>query len=417
MQEKMFEKGMIPSLKSRHLVLGVTGSIAAYKACEVLRHFVKAGAEVQVVMTESARHFVGPLTLETLSGREVITELFPAHKTVKTRHVHLAEWADGLLICPATANIIAKAARGIADDFLSTLLLAARSPIWIAPAMDYQMAVNPAYLANVDILKNRGVQFIDFEQGELASGAVGPGRLASPESIFYRLTCGLVSSSSLRGQRILVTAGPTREALDPVRYLSNRSTGKMGAACAIAAEWRGAEVTLIAGPLGIDIPQTGSMKLISVESADEMKKAVLENWPSHNILVMAAAVADYRPRHISKQKIKKDQKPMLLELEKTDDILSTVKKQRSKGIVVGFALETEDGENRAQEKLKDKGLDFICLNNPMEPSSGFATDTNRIVFFDSQGNRESLPVMSKFEVAEFILNKIESRLREGTIHG
>ena len=397
-------------LEGKRILLGVSGSIAAFKACEVLRLLQRHGAEIRVVMTRAARHFIGPLTFETLSGYEVITDLFPRHRVVKTRHISIAEWAECILVCPATANVIGKVASGIADDFLTTAVMASRCPVIFAPAMDYQMVRNPIYLSNCEKLKDIGYKFIATEEGKLASGAEGQGRLADYGRILDGVKSALFGSDSLNGIKVLVTAGPTREALDPVRYLTNHSSGKMGYALAEEAVLRGAAVTLVSGPS--EIQPVGNINLIKVESADEMAKAVKKAWKSCDVLLMAAAVADYRPVERSSQKIKKAAGEWSLQLEKTEDIVSSISQKKDGKIVVGFALETEDGENRAKKKLVDKRLDLICLNNPLEEGAGFGGDTNRITLIDSMGHSESLPLMSKWEVAATILDKVESLMEK-----
>jgi len=393
-------------LENKHVLLGVTGSIAAYKACEVLRMLQREGAEIQVVMTNAAQHFVTPLTFETLSGREVITDLFPSHRVVKTRHISVAEWAECFLIAPATANIIGKVASGIADDFLTTSILAARSPVIFAPAMDYQMVQNPIYLSNCDKLEKLGYQFVSPEEGELASGAKGYGRLASYNRILDKVKLALLESQTLKGVKVLVTAGPTQEFLDPVRYITNPSSGKMGYALAEEAALRGAEVTLVSGPT--ELRAFGNIVVERVQSAEEMSKVVLEEWNRHQVLIMAAAVADYRPSGRLLQKLKKGKSDWLVKLERTDDILSKIALTEHRGIVVGFALETEDGEKRAIEKLKNKRLDLICLNNPTEEGAGFGSDTNKVTLFDREGEKESFPLMPKWKVAQVILDRVES---------
>ncbi len=393
-------------LDNKHVLLGVTGSIAAYKACEILRMLQREGAEIQVVMTDAAQHFIAPLTFETLSGREVITDLFPSHRVAKTRHISVAEWAECVLIAPATANIIGKVASGIADDFLTTSIMAARSPIIFAPAMDYQMVQNPIYLSNCEKLEKLGYQFVSPEEGELASGTKGYGRLASYDRILDKVKLALLGSETLKGVKVLVTAGPTQEFLDPVRYITNPSSGKMGYALAEEAALRGAEVTLVSGPTGLRA--FDNIVVEKVQSAAEMNKIVLEEWDHHQVLIMAAAVADYRPSEMSPQKLKKEKPEWLVKFERTEDILSRVALTEHRGVVVGFALETEDGEKRAIEKLKEKKLDLICLNNPTEEGSGFGSDINKVTLFDREGRRESLPLMPKWKIAQVILDRVES---------
>lgn len=397
-------------LKKKSIIVGVTGSIAAYKAGHIVRGFIRSGAEVRVVMTEAAQKLVAPLTFETLTGNEVATGLFPEHKVVKTRHIHWAEWADCILVSPATANIIAKVAAGIADDFLSTLIIAARCPVLFAPAMDCQMAVNPIYLENCEKLRKIGYGFIDSEEGELASGAIGQGRLASFSRIFHAVAFQALKSSQMQGRRVLVTAGPTREPIDPVRYISNASSGKMGYALAEAAFLRGARVTLIHGPAVLNTFE--GIHTVSVNTADEMAGAVRKHWPEHDLLLMAAAVSDFSPVQSSAQKIKKSGADYTLRLKQTEDILQSAAADKGERRVVGFALETENGEKNALEKLRTKNLDLICLNNPAESGAGFHTDTNRVTLIDRQGNTRSLNLMSKQETAIEILDAV-ARLEKG----
>lgn len=387
--------------------MGVTGSIAAYKACEILRLLLREGAEVQVVMTSAAQRFVAPLSFETLSGHEVITELFPDHRVVKTRHVSVAEWAECILICPATANVVGKAASGIADDFLTTAVMASRSPVVFAPAMDFQMVQNPITVSNCEKLTALGYRFVSPESGELASGAKGPGRLAEPHRILASVKSVLLGTDRLKGKKVLVTAGPTREFLDPVRCLTNRSSGKMGYALAEEAALRGAEVTLVSGPASLTAFE--GVRVERIQTAEEMARVVFKEWKRQDVLIMAAAVADYRPCEVSPNKIKKDSDRMSLRLEKTTDILKKAASDKGKRVVVGFALETEDGEARARRKLTDKNLDLICLNNPLEAESGFDTDTNKVVLIDNDGS-EPLPLLPKWAVAQKILDRVEGFL-------
>ncbi|MBN2417466.1 bifunctional phosphopantothenoylcysteine decarboxylase/phosphopantothenate--cysteine ligase CoaBC [bacterium] len=392
-------------MQDKKIVLGVTGGIAAYKACGVLRRFQKAGCEVRVVMTASAQKFVAPLTFETLSGHEVVTDMFPPRRTVKTRHVRWAEWADAILICPATANIIGKAAAGIADDFLSTLILASRRPLIFAPAMDYEMIENPIYRENRKKLESFGHHFIDSETGHLASGAVGPGRLADESVIYSAVESILHPSGALSGVRVLITAGPTREPIDPVRYLSNNSSGKMGFALAEAAASRGASVTLVTGPVSLETMPP--VDRIDVSTAAEMNDAVLARFPDHDVLIMAAAVADFTPLHPSGSKLKKQGEAVGLKLRRTGDILKNVAAVNDGKIVVGFALETDDVLENGKRKLKEKRLTFICVNDATEPGAGFETDTNHVTLLFPDGETDDLGMLSKSATAEKILDRIE----------
>ena len=395
--------------------MGVTGSIAAYKACEILRMLQRAGAEVRVAMTHAAQHFVTPLTFETLSGFEVCAKMFPSRPVDRTRHVKIAEWADCMLICPATANIIGKIASGIADDFLTTAVMAARSRVVIAPAMDFRMVQNPVYLENCEKLKKLGYLFVPTMEGELASGARGPGRLADPDDIFNLVRMALCGSDSLKGVSVLVTAGPTREDLDPVRFLTNHSSGKMGYALASEAALRGARVKLISGPVNIK-PFSG-VTTVQVTSADEMREAVAAEWKNHKILIMAAAVADFRPAEKRNMKIKKNGSEWKLDLEPTVDILKSLHQPQNGKVTVGFALETENDEMGALKKLKEKKLDLICLNNPLTKGAGFQTDTNQVTLIDAAENREELALMPKWQVAGQIWDRIEKLIKTGKKQG
>ena len=406
------EAQMGTRLENKKIVLGVSGGIAAYKSCEVLRMLQREGAEVRVVMTDAAQKFVCPLTFETLSGHEVVKEMFPQHRIIKTRHVSWAEWADALLICPATANLIGKVASGIADDFLSTLIMASRRPVIFAPAMDYEMVQNAIYLDNVDKLKRFGYRFIPPQEGHLASGAKGPGRLADYRSIMENVVHFLNSTDTLLEKRVLITAGPTQEKWDPVRYLTNYSSGKMGYAMAEIARLRGADVTLITGPVHIDPPWGVTVE--TVGSALEMDRAVRDAWPQNDILIMAAAVADYRPTEIRQQKLKKQPGDHEMALTRNPDILAGLADQP--GFKVGFAVETENEVSNAHNKLLDKGLDLICLNNPLEPDAGFQGENNRITMINRSGITEALPVMTKLQTAEKIWDAIETALHGNRVN-
>ncbi len=404
---------MSKRLEKHRILLGVTGSIAAYKACEIVRLLQHEGAEIQVVMSEAAQRFVAPLSFETLTDREVIMDLFPAHRTVKTRHVSMAEWADCILICPATANTIGKIAAGIADNFLSTVVMASRSPVIFAPAMDCQMVQNAIYLSNCEKLERVGYHFISPEKGELASGIIGVGRLAEMRRIVETVKSVLLGSDALKKVRILVTAGPTQEFLDPVRYLTNRSSGKMGYAIAEEAVLRGANVTLISGPT--ELYPFQNVHLIQIQTAEELAGAVKNEWENHQVLIMAAAVADFRPSKLSQKKIKKEASEWVLRLEQTEDILKSIGERKGEGVVVGFALETDDGEKNAIQKLHQKNCDLICLNNPNTPHAGFGQDTNQITFIDREEKIEHFPTMEKWQIAQKILDKVELLLKERVV--
>ena len=400
----------------KKIVLGVTGCIGAYKAAEIVRGLKKDGLAVQVIMTASAREFVTPLTLETLSEEPVICELFGQEREEGIRHISLTEECELLLIAPATANVLAKLAYGIADDFLSTFALANRAPVMIAPAMNTQMLSHPAVQANIATLRERGVDFIEPGEGWLACGWLGKGRLAEPEEIVARAKGKLSErsqkKSSLAGQTVLVSAGPTAEPIDPVRVLTNRSSGKMGYRIAEAARDRGARVLLVSGPSAL--PDPPGVDVVRVETADEMKEAMLSKLNEASVVVMAAAVADYRPETEETSKIKKGPGSRTLKLVRTDDILMEISRRRSsEQTLVGFAAETDDLAARAREKLAKKKLDLIVANDVTRNGAGFGTDTNQVILLAKQGPAEELPLLSKREVAERILDRIEGMRERG----
>jgi len=380
--------------------LGVTGCIAAYKAVEVMRGLQKAGVLVQVVLTRSARRFIGPLTFEALSGQPVITDLFRSGRNLSIEHIQLAQEIQLLAVVPATANILGKFARGIADDFLSTLYLSCPAPVLLAPAMNVEMWRHPAVRANVDILRKRGHFFVDPEEGALACGMQGEGRLADTNLIVGRILEVLRRGGSLSGQKILVTAGPTVEDIDPIRFLSNRSSGKMGYAVAQAAWQQGAEVVLVSGPTALDPP--AGVRTISVRSADEMKNAVLELYPQMDIVIKAAAVADYRPAAYAPDKIKKSAQPASLSLVPTDDILAQLGAAKKNQVLVGFTAESRDLLKRAREKMARKNLDLIVAN---DVSSGvFGSDSATVHILLPTGETVTVENCSKLEIAHRILD-------------
>lgn len=397
-------------LKDKKIILGITGGIAAYKACDVVRRLKKLGAQVIVVMTENAKKFITPLTLETLSGNEVVTETFPERRFVGVRHVDLAGWADLILIAPATANIIGKIRSGIADDILTTIVISSKAPVLIAPAMNVNMYENPIFQENLSYLQKLGYKFVEPEVGELASGIVGKGRLAEPETIVGEVVKILTKEKDLQGKSIIVTAGRTEEPLDPIRYLSNRSSGKMGYAIAQEAYERGAKVTLISGPSNLTPPS--GLNFIPVRTAQEMLSAVRSTFKKADALIMASAVSDFSPTLISKEKIKKGGEEIVLELKPTVDILKEMGKQKKEKVLVGFSLETEDEIKNAKKKLVEKKLDLIVVNNPNVPGAGFEVDTNQVTLIDKRGKIEKLPLLSKKEVASKILDKVQSLLRK-----
>lgn len=397
-------------LEGRKVLLGVSGSIAAYKSAEIVRLLKKAGAEVQVLMTADAGRFITPLTLGTLSEREVLTEIFPDNESGSwTKHISLGLWADLFIIAPASAQTIAKLANGFCDSMLTATTLAARCPILVCPAMDHDMYQHPATRANLERLQSFGYEVMEPGYGALASGLIGTGRLPEPEEIFARVQDRLTrpqvgGNRPLTGKKVLVTAGPTREALDPVRYISNHSSGRMGYALAQEAQRLGASVTLVSGPT--ELPAPTGVERIDVTSAQDMHEAAQAHADA-DLVIAAAAVADYAPAEISPAKIKKQEGEMVLTLKQTPDVLLSLGKQKKPGqILVGFALETNDGMSNAQRKLESKNLDWIVLNNPLEPGAGFGTETNRVTLISRSGQVEELPLMSKQEVARTILERV-----------
>lgn len=390
----------------KNIVVGVTGGIAAYKAAELVRALKKREAEVKVVMTEAATRFISPLTMETLSGHAVAVTLFPPNKKVGVRHISLAEWASLIVVAPATANFLGKAASGIADDLLSTVVMAAGGPVLFAPAMNDRMWTNPIVQNNVRTLQDAGVHVVEPEEGVLASGKIGVGRLAGIERIVEAVECVLDRSEALCGKKILITASRTEEDVDPVRFLTNRSTGKMGYALARVAQRRGAQVVLVSGPTHLSPPE--NVEWVRVRTAEEMRRAVIERFETCDALVMAAAVANFRPQVFSDQKIKKGGKEWALKLERTADILSELAPVKRDKVMVGFAVETENPIAHAREKLQKKNLDFIVINNPLVEGAAFGTDTNVVTMLDRKGGTEELPKMSKHKVAEKIMERVES---------
>ena len=403
-------------LRGKHILVGVTGGIAAYKICYLVRELKKAGADVKVVMTEAATRFVAPLTFSALSGHEVASDLWTRNQStssgVSTQHIDLATWADVFVIAPASANTIAKLTYGLSDNLLTIIALASTGPIVLAPTMDADMYINPVTQQNVARLKERGYFVVPPEEGEHASGLKGPGRLPAVELILEEIDRVLEKShQDLKGKKILVTAGPTHEAIDPVRFIGNRSSGKMGFALANAAALRGATVTLITGPVHLETPR--SVTRIDVESADNMQREVLKRATKADAVIMAAAVADYTPQAPARNKIKKESaaKSLTLALKETPDILASLGQKKSKGqVLVGFALETEDELRGAKEKLKKKNLDFIVLNSLADKGAGFGTDTNVVTVIDKKGKAEKFPLMSKLDVANEILNRLKKFL-------
>jgi len=398
-------------LEGKKILIGISGGIAAYKICNLVRLFIKSGAEVKVVMTPAAVSFVSPLTLSALSRNEVIINILPSlsdsakSEKVDTRtwHVNYGLWADLFIVAPATCNTIGKAMSGISDNFLLATLLACRCPVLIAPAMDDDMFKHKVTQRNIEGLRSIGYQIIDPVYGELASGLTGDGRMAEPEAIFDRAASILKTSKDLSGRKILITAGPTREYLDKVRYISNPSTGKMGFELARASQERGADVTLISGPVNLETP--AGVNRIDVVSADDMFRKVKSNLRGKDLVIMSAAVEDFTPLNKVDKKIKKEnESKFVFEFVKVDDILSYLGKNKKGFRLIGFALETDNETDNAKKKLTYKNLDLIVLNNPNVPGAGFGTDTNIVTLIDKKSS-ESLPVMSKFDVSNKILDK------------
>jgi phosphopantothenoylcysteine decarboxylase/phosphopantothenate--cysteine ligase len=393
----------------RRILLGVSGGIAAYKAGWLSRLLTHAGAEVDVVMTLSATEFVGPVTFEGLSGRAVHTDIFARGHALD--HIRLARAAHAVVVAPATADFMARAAQGRADDLLTACLLATEAPVLLVPAMNDRMWAHPQTRANAVRLREIGYRLLEPEEGMLAAGeGSGPGRMPEPETIFAHVG-RLLESHDLGGRRVVITAGPTREPIDPVRFISNRSSGKMGVALAAAAWRRGASVTLVAGAMEVAPPP--GVTLVRVETTDEMADAVAQVLPSADALIMAAAPADFRPARVAEQKIKKSSSPDAVELAPTRDILaSTVDCRRRGAVIVGFALETENLVANARKKLESKALDLIVANSAGEEESAFGADTNRVTLIAREGAVEELSRRPKTEVADAILDRVEALLRE-----
>src|SRR5438445_10424146 len=391
------------SLEGRELILGVTGSIAAYKAVYLLSELTRLGSLVTVCLSEHAREFVGPLTFRALSGRAVLSDLFDPQSADAVEHVALAERAHAILVAPATANLLAKAAHGIADDFLTTLLLATRAPVLMVPAMDGGMWEHPAVVANVATLRSRGVTVLEPDAGALASGLSGKGRFPEPDAIVEALLRMLTPARDLAGERLLITAGPTREPIDPVRYISNRSSGKMGYGLVAAALRRGAQVTLISGPTQLT-PPPGAV-FVPVQTAEDMREAVLQHLGAATVVIKAAAVADYRAKHAAAAKIK-GKRDLTLELTPNPDILAEVAGRRTGAFIVGFAAETHDVAANARAKLESKGIDMLIANDVSQQGIGFDADENEVLLLDSWRGTRALPRMPKTDAANMILSHI-----------
>ena len=393
-------------MQGKHILIGVTGGIAAYKTAYLIRDLVKRGAEVKVIMTEKAKAFITPLTLATLSKNPILVDFFDPTNGAWNSHVSLGLWADAYVIAPATANTIAKMAHGIADNLLTTTYLSARCPIFVAPAMDLDMYAHPTTQENISYLKGKGVNIIDAASGFLASGLEGKGRMAEPEEISERISNFFNSKKELSGKKVLITAGPTHEKIDPVRFIGNHSSGKMGYALAEECAARGADVYLVSGPVQIKAKHP-NIKTISVESAQEMYEASNKEFDTSDICILCAAVADFRPETQADEKIKREKDDLVIRLKPTQDIAACLgAKKRDDQIMVGFALETNNEAENAQGKLKRKNLDFIVLNSLKDANACFGYDTNKITIIEKDGNIKAFDLKSKTEVAKDIIDNI-----------
>ncbi|MGE6609060.1 bifunctional phosphopantothenoylcysteine decarboxylase/phosphopantothenate--cysteine ligase CoaBC [Peribacillus sp. NPDC076916] len=401
-------------LIDKKVLLCVTGGIAVYKAAALTSKLTQEGAHVKVIMSESARKFVTPLTFQALSRNDVYTDTFDEKDSSVIAHIDLADWADIILLAPATANVIGKVANGIADDMITTTLLATEAPVWVAPAMNVHMYAHPAVQKNMETLRSFGYQFIEPGEGYLACGYVGKGRLEEPETIVEHLNRYFGERKSqkqpLKGKKYLITAGPTREAIDPVRYVTNHSSGKMGYALAEEAIKMGAEVTLITGPVNLTPPFKA--RVIPVESAADMYDAAFEQFDSSDVVIMTAAVADYKPKIYHAQKMKKQPGENVIEFERTKDILKELGENKTHQILVGFAAETNNVEEYARGKLVKKNADMIVANNVTIAGAGFGTDTNIVTIYDKDGSATELPKMSKADIAKSILAEVSRMQKE-----
>ncbi len=394
-------------IHNKNVVLGVTGGIAVYKSVELLRLLVKEGANVRVMMTQNAKWFVGPMTFEALSRQPVCSDLFDGKSDASIRHIDWAEQADVVVVAPATANMLGKLAHGIADDALSTLMMAVTCPVILCPSMNTHMYESPATQRNLERLKEDGHFIVTPDSGDLACGTSGPGRLPEPADIMDRIF-HFLSPKDLAGKNVLVTAGPTQEFIDPVRFISNPSSGKMGYAIARAAEYRGANVTLVSGPSHLVPPK--NVEVINVQTAVEMSSVVFEKMASAHIIIKSAAVSDYRPVVTAAHKIKKEKDTMVVEMEKNPDILFELGQRKKDQILVGFAAETQELQKNATSKLERKNLDMIVGNLVGDPNSGFGTDTNKVTFFFRDGAHEVLEEMEKDAVAHALLDRVLNRI-------
>lgn len=399
-------------MQGKNILLAVSGGIAVYKAVALTSKLTQAGANVKVMMTEHAQEFVPPLSFQVLSKNDVYTDTFDEKKSSVVAHIDLADWADLVIVAPATANVIGKMANGIADDMITTTLLATEAPVWVAPAMNVHMIQHPAVIRNINRLYQDGVRFIEPEEGYLACGYVGRGRLEEPEKIVLRIAEFFQEDKDLlRGEKVLITAGATQEKLDPVRYFTNHSTGKMGFAIAEVAARQGAEVTLVTTSKTLPVPP--NVQVEYVESAEEMYLAVKKNQANQSVFVMTAAVADYTPAKVSEQKIKKQPGDFTIEMKRTKDILLEVGQNKTENqVVIGFAAETENLEANARKKLTTKNADMIVANNVSQPGAGFSLDTNIVTLYRKDGTNEALPLLDKKKVAEHIVQEAANLLRK-----
>lgn len=399
-------------LQGKRVVLGVSGGIAAFKSAAFASKLVQAGAEVKVVMTEGAKKFVTPLTFQALTRHPVYDDTFSEPDPSEIAHIQLADWADVIIIAPATANLIGKLANGVADDMLSTMLLATKAPIYLAPAMNVNMYEHPAVQRNMQQLAKDGYRLLEPGAGYLACGWIGKGRMPEPEDLLKTIEVHFTPpSSSLAGKKIVITAGPTQETIDPIRFFTNRSSGKMGYALAKAARDFGGNVTLISGPTSLEKPD--GVSVVNVKSAQDMYEAVLAEFSDADVVIKTAAVADYRPRVVHEQKVKKKDGDWVIELERTVDILKTLGEKKESQFLVGFAAESQEVETYAQRKLKEKNADMIVANNVTEEGAGFQTDTNRVTVYFKQGDVKPLPLMTKDEVAHRLIMMISEQLEKG----
>ncbi|TDL35090.1 bifunctional phosphopantothenoylcysteine decarboxylase/phosphopantothenate--cysteine ligase CoaBC [Jeotgalibacillus sp. S-D1] len=399
-------------LDKKNILLCVTGGIAVYKAAALTSKLSQANFNVKVMMTASAMEFVTPLTFQAMSRNDVYFDTFDEKDSAKIAHIDLADWADLIIVAPATANTIGKLANGIADDMVTTTLLAATAPVWIAPAMNVHMYDHPAVKKNIETLHTFGHRFIEPSEGFLACGYIGKGRLEEPEKIVNLVQDKLTKPSKqpLQNKKVLITAGPTREHVDPIRFFTNHSSGKMGYAIAAKALELGAEVTLVSGP--VTIPAPAGVNVIQIETAEEMKIAVMQHYREMDIIIKSAAVADYRPAVHHSEKIKKKDGAMVMEFERTADILKTLGQEKEHQILVGFAAETQDVEYYAMKKLQDKNADIIVANNVKQEGAGFSGDTNIVTIYHRDGSKKELPLLSKEKVAEALLLEVDKLIKQ-----